>query len=982
MVMGVVRQNIRLVGRDRELDLILSSVFGVAQGRPAVVLVSGEPGIGKTRLVDEVVEQGQSAGFQVAAGACSPAVEMRVPYAPVVDMLGSVLRRYPQLPDLVAPEVWRGVAPLVGFSDRVDGVDRALATTRLFAGVVELLRALGDRNPALIVVEDLHWADPATATLLAFVARRLEGARVAILVTARREPQRNGTVEDRLNELVRLPISIPIALGPLPDDDIAELLEEVAITRNTLLSKRIQERTGGVPFFALQLARHAGDGPLPLHIRDLLLAPLRNLSDSERDILVLLTVLGDTPEIQVLLTACGVSVEQANLVLRSLKNRGVIVGHGSSVRFRHALMREVVIEETLPGEAAAAHGRAADALLGRGFPGAQQSAQIGRHLLACGRVAEAFGHLVRAARQARAICAFVDSAQLYRSALDALPVAENAGTTFGETMADLRSEMAQALRWCGDTAGALELLADAGDTSGFPDRERAVLAHAKGQVLWAAGEMTSSLEEYRRATDLITDDDPLRPTALAALAHGLMATGRANDALTVADETVAVATAVGAVRARVHAEITGAAAQAQLGNVADAVAILRRCLPQARQLDDIELVHRCYGNLTFALGLACRYRELADTAAEATAVCARYGTVVSLASTVVSNQITALIHLGRWADAERLAHGVLADAAAVGIAALLHTRLAEIAVARGDQAEAARAIDAVDALGSDDPYVVSSVCAAKAERAMWSHDPRAAWAYVAEALPKLLAVDDPMPVLRISCCGLRAAADLVEVGAAHPTIPRGNLPGPDLAAIARSASDRTRSPLGRALAVLADAEAARSLAADTPEQWAAAGAANDELERPYWRSYCLMRQGAAELGRHARSAARHVLVQAIEIADGLGALPLTQEIRMLAQIGDLRLIERSDARVAAIDEQGGAPADPFGLTARERQVLELLVQGATNRVVARSLYITERTASVHVSNILRKMGAANRTHAAKIALTHPWTGPNAARDTE
>ena len=103
---------------------------------------------------------------------------------------------------------------------------------------------------------------------------------------------------------------------------------------------------------------------------------------------------------------------------------------------------------------------------------------------------------------------------------------------------------------------------------------------------------------------------------------------------------------------------------------------------------------------------------------------------------------------------------------------------------------------------------------------------------------------------------------------------------------------------------------------------------------------------------------------------------------MLAQIGDLRLIERSDSRVAAIDEQGGAPADPFGLTAREQQVLELLVQGATNRVVARSLYITERTASVHVSNILRKMGAANRTHAAKIALTHPWTGPNAARDTE
>ena len=396
-----------------------------------------------------------------------------------------------------------------------------------------------------------------------------------------------------------------------------------------------------------------------------------------------------------------------------------------------------------------------------------------------------------------------------------------------------------------------------------------------------------------------------------------------------------------------------------------AVDALRACLPRASRLDDIELVYRCYGNLSFAFGLACRYRELAETAEEGIRVCARYGPVISLASTLLSNQVTALVHLGQWAEAARLTRAALLDPAAAGIAALLHGRLAEIAVAAGDDAGADDNIAAAEQVDSDDPYVVSALAVVRADRALWRGDPVGAIAVVTAATRSVAGLDDVTPALELCGAGLRAAADLASAG--RPAAVAGVVS--DLDAMVQRIRPRVRQPLAEALVLLCDAECARARGADDPGVWAAAAAMNAQLERPFWHAYCLMRRGAAELHRHARESAARSLAEARDIADALGARPLAREIATLVRIGNVRLA--GPAPADAGEAAGSAdrwPAEDFLLTEREGEVLRLLASGATNRGIARTLFISERTASVHVSNILRKMGVGNRTQAARIAV--------------
>ncbi len=950
---------IRLVGRAAELDRVMDVLAAAAAGRPGVVVISGEPGIGKTRLVEEVVDRAMAVGFQVATGRCSHVLETRLPYAPVIEMIDQVIRRFPQLPTLVAPEIWRGVAPLVGRGQRVAGIDRGLATTRLFAGVVELLHEFGRSYSALVVVEDVHWADPATADMVAFVAGKLARTRMALVVTTRRDGR---ATDPRIAELLRLPSACSLVLDPLTDDAVTELLDQVSVPADSARARRVRAAAGGIPFFALHLALHGENGDLPRQLRDVLAATLVDLDADERDIIVLLTVLGDLPDIGLLVDASGLPMERFNRAVRSLRDRGALIAHGVSIGFSHALMLEVAAGDNLPGETRLAHARAADALLVR--PDAtERAAQLGRHLAACGRYAEAIGFLVAGARRAREICAFADAAALFRSALDIWPSVRDAAVAAGVGLAELLVEASLAARWSGAVDDAFELVAQAAVVPHLDDDQQAMVDHARGQVLWAAGDMGGALAAYRRAADVIAHDSPLRAAVMAALAHGLMATGQAQEALGVASDAARLASTVGAEREGLHATITGGAALAQLGDVDAAVDALRNCLPRAIRLDDIELVYRCYGNLSFAFGLACRYRELAETAEEAVRTCARYGPVVSLASTVLNNQVTALVHLGRWAEAARLTRAALLDPAAAGVAALLHGRLAEIAVAVGADADADLA--AAEQLGSDDPYVVSELAVIKADRAFWRGDPVEAIAVVTAAMPSVAGLDDVTPALELCGAGLRAAADVAALHRFNAVVGVVS----ELDEMVQQVRRRVRQPLAAALVLLCDAESARARDADDPGVWAVAAATNAQLDRPFWHAYCLMRRGAAELHRHARESAALSLAEARDIADALGARPLAGEIATLVRIGNVRLagpapIDAQKAQVSA----DRSPAEEFRLTEREAEVLRLLASGATNRGIARTLFISERTASVHVSNILRKMGVGNRTQAARIAV--------------
>jgi ATP/maltotriose-dependent transcriptional regulator MalT len=478
--------------------------------------------------------------------------------------------------------------------------------------------------------------------------------------------------------------------------------------------------------------------------------------------------------------------------------------------------------------------------------------------------------------------------------------------------------------------------------------------------------MGASLAAHRRAEALLpaTGEPRLRSAVLAALAHGLMATGQSQEAEKTARAAAALATAAGADRERIHASITAATARAQLGDVDTAVLALRDCLPEAHRLDDIELVVRCYGNLTFALGIGCRYEELAAAAADGLRACRRYGPVVSLASTLMNNQVNALVALGRWDEAVEVAGAALDEATAGSVGLHLRIALADVAVARGDAREADRLLTQANELGADDPYLTSALSVVRAERALWDRQPHVAASAVAAVLPSLQAQDDALPLLEACWLGLRAAADLAESQVPRRRAGQSPPASIELLDLAHAAAERTALPVAAVVLSQSRAEADRISGADVAAGWAAAAAANAELRRPYFRAYCLLRLGAAELRRQARSAARAALSEALRLAGALGAGPLAAEIRTLASVADLRL----DGAAPPPPPAGRASEAPYGLTSRECEILELLTTGATNRLIGRSLFISERTASVHVSNILAKLGAANRTEAARIAL--------------
>ncbi len=960
-----------LVGRAAELDSLLDALRSAADGRPGTVIVSGEAGIGKTRIVEELLRSADTAGFLVVLGNCSPVSGTLLPYGPVVDLLADLLRGFPELPASVPAEVWRSVAWLTDSPGTVDDGGAQVssgdfAATRLFGGFVELLAIASRRKPILLALEDIHWADPASVDLIVFATRKLRRDRI-LLVLTNRPPGPGGTVRGALTEIRRLPNTTDVTLGPLSDSVMMTLLEQLPSRPSADVCEQIRAVCDGVPFFALHLAQHSQGRVIPPGLRDILLSSLDDLSADQRALLILLSILGETHYTAMPFASDRLSLEHFDRLVRGLVGRDLLVPREGSIAFRHALLREVTVADTLPSERIIAHSRAAAGLLTT--PPAYQaanSAEIAHHLLESNQPAKALRFTVAAARQAAEVWAFADARTLYAQARLVVQTTGGMESTTDVSYPALLREAAIASQWCGELDEALALLNQAQDVVGSPAALRIDIEHTRGRICWAAGNMGEALSAYQRAEALLpdTDDDQLRATVLAALAQGLMATGNALRAEQTARAAIEFAARAGAGRERVHASITLAAARAQLGDVTSAVSGLRECLATARQLDDLELVVRAYGNLTFALGVDSRYDEVAAVAAEGIEVCRRYGPVVSVASNMVSNQVSALIALGRWDEATAVAQDALKDIATGGGALYLRIRLAELAVARGDTVEADEQLAQAQALADfGNPYTLASLATVRAERALGGNDPQAALAAVTEVLPTLQQQDDAVPLLEVCWLGLRAMADTAET--TSPLRRAGSAGPEELLDIARRAYQRTQLSAAAALYLACRAEAARVTGSDTEEQWNEAASANGELNRPDARAYGLFRLGAVQLRRRARSAAAITLGEALRLAQTLGAAPLVREITGLGAISGLSL---NSAEHRPVQTPAGSAADDYRLTGREREVLVLMVKGATNRVIGRSLYISERTAGVHVSNILAKLGAANRTEAARIAV--------------
>jgi DNA-binding CsgD family transcriptional regulator len=457
-----------------------------------------------------------------------------------------------------------------------------------------------------------------------------------------------------------------------------------------------------------------------------------------------------------------------------------------------------------------------------------------------------------------------------------------------------------------------------------------------------------------------------RARVLAARGQGLMLVDRHEEAIASCVEAIAIARRVGARAEEGHARNTLGLVQTYLGNPGEGVANLRESLQIAEEVGDIDDLCRAYLNLSDCLaGPLNRLEEGLQLALEGAALSQRRGTASDYGVSIQSNAAMTLIRLGRFRDAKAILRDAESRNPSEIAAADLRLTQARLEVCSGAFAEAAAHIATVRRMTNElDPPYDAPLRAMEAEIALWQHRPGDALTTVAAGLEH---ADSPWLAAPLIWLGLWAHAD----SAAAPRRSRAEvappsahaLDGPDLLEQARSflAGRRPTANVTRGYVALCEAEAARLAQAGAAEPWSEAAAAWASLRQPYLEVYAQLRQAEALLVRRQSRDGSAVLQRAYETAGTLGADHLRRELALLAQRARIELPPASDHAT-------NAPADDrTGLTARQLEVLALIAEGQTNREIAQTLFITEKTAGTHVSSILARLGVRSRVEAATTA---------------
>ncbi|MCL9759569.1 AAA family ATPase [Frankia sp. AiPa1] len=940
---------------------------------------------------------------------------------------------------------------------------------RLLEAVLRLLHRLAERAPLLLVIEDLQWADRSTLDLLSFLAATLSRERLVLVASYRSNDLGPGhPLRGVLTELTRSGRALRLELARFTEAELATFLTAlVGAAPGAAQLRRIYALSDGNAYFAEELvaggalaeptpadvppgppasvsmsaltststaapasapvsaAPGLGAEPLPLprSIRDVVLARVETLTADAREVLRLIATAGRTIRHQLLDTLCEMPQERLTAALRECVAYHVLVtdtGKGTYV-FRHAVGREVVYADLLPGERTRLHAALAEALRTQPELGAvggpALAAELAYHWHAAGVLPRALAAAVVAAEMAADACAFAESHRQYTRALALWHRVDDPVRAAGVPHSHLLERGAEAARWAGhtDVAIAWMLELSAQQSPRRSPAERAALWERLGRYRWESGDGEGSTRAYEQAVSLLADEAPSgqRAGVLGRLATSHVLAGRYSVGLSLATQAADLAAAVGAPAARSRGLNMAGVALTMIGRPDQGVRALRAALEIALGSDDAEELLRAYSNLGFALEKAGRLEESLAVARTGLARSRELGIELTGGGVLLTNAVAVLSLLGRWDEAVTAITDAFHRDVPVGSALFLHLLAAEIDIGRGRFVDAEARLEAarVSAGRVRESQFAGQWHGCRAELAIWRAEHDVARAAV---LAGLDAVSEDAPLTLYLCAlGLRAEADRVHPGLVARRRSPGHTPvppavdqqvlaeGDDRAGLAPAAAgfvDRVRAvirdlpprplPDVAALHLQCRAEQARGRGQDTPRQWARVAERWERIGRPGPTAYARWREAAAAL-RSRDSRAGPALRQAHRLATGLDAAPLRGEIEQLARRARIDLAagterDGSGAEATSVTGLGAEVAGPGcrdqdrrqpvsgtvgpHLTPRERQVLGYLVAGHSNRIIGRRLFITEKTASVHVSNILAKLSVTSRGEAAAAAL--------------
>ena len=990
----------RYVGRHSENARLVAALDAAARGHGSTVIVGGEAGIGKTRLVEHLTITASERGATVMGGACLPTGSGASPYAPFVEALRKLARsvepgRLAAVLGPARPEIARLLPELTHKTVDAPGrqeSDRA-GQTRLFEAVLGVIERQAANAPVVVTIEDLQWADAGTRGLLGFLSRNLRQAPVLMIVTLRMdELDRRDPILAFVAELERDPWVARIELGGLDRTDLALLLRTLdADGPSAEMVDEVFVRSGGNPFFVEQLAATGAHGPndrtLPPGLRDVLLSRLAALPDDTQRTLRAASAAGRRVDDQLLAVVLDVPAGSLADALRPAVAQRILVdvdvdlveGGLGGYGFRHALLAEVAYGELLHGERDRLHAAFGRELERRGEIGGLPvtPAELAYHWVAARDHGRAVPALVAAGEAAEGVYDFGQAFRHYERALALWDHGAGADPTRDRVSilqraaecAVLIGAYARAVEY-GRTAITTEQISETVD--GQPDPGRLGLLHDRLRWFqWEAGDRAGAEAAVAEALRLIPVDPPsaLRARALGQAAGLRLFAGDPRAAASMATEAHQAAQAAGAASEEALALGVLGWSEAVLGDVDGGVATYRRGLSIAERLGGVEGIALAHANLAALLDRVGRTDASLAAARDGVHLAHRLGVARTYGGALMGHAVKALFDLGRWDDAAAAAdEGLELDP--VGRSAIrLHLYRGRIAANRGRFDVAATQLDRALELhqrSGGSAADRAALLAATAELATWERRLEAVRSAVDEGLASLDA-DVPLdPALGwLAWYALRAEADAAtDARARHDDAALHGIEArvAPLAARALGVGARVQTTDRRFAAVggLCQGELARLRGQVDAATWDRTALAWDELGRPAPAAYARYRAGEAVLGaRGDRAIAADMLRRAHRAATDLGATPLRLEIERLARHARIELGATS-AKVAD-------PGETFGLTDREREVIRLVAAGRSNQQIATDLFITRKTASVHVSNILGKLGVANRVEAAAVA---------------
>ncbi len=891
-----------LVGREQEISIMEAALDGARSGAPSVMLVVGEAGVGKTRLVRELEATARHTDMLVMHGQCLELSVDELPYAPIAAALRNadhevIASALSELPGDGRRELARVFPDTVREDAAVTVADDAFGQARLFGWILLLLRRLSERAPLMLSIEDLHYADMSSRDFLRFLVHNLRSERFVAVASVRSDDLHpEHPVRRLVAELTRAEAVRRIDLATLSRESVERQVAGIlGDSPPQALVQRLFTRGQGNPFYTevLVAAETSGTTDLPSTVNDLLLLRVNKLGERSRRILRLIAAAGrpvDDPFIELVTQLPNEEIEAA---VRECVDHNLVVWdrRTGDYSMRHGLVSEAVYGDLLPTERAALHRRIAGAIAQHAR--AENAGERAHHWELAHQPAQALLASIEAGMTAERVFGYGEALTHFERAIQLWTSRPPAPGSSPVDLVNLLTRAAQAARSIGDSNRAYALgqrALNELDEGRDPIRAARLYERLGRYQPWNA---EASLTAYRHALNLLPEEsfaDRMRvhvdeACAFSFLGQWVQARERAAQAIAIAqgDRTLATESSARAVLG---------VAIAFLGDALAGEEQLRLALELARRANSTEDLAQIHLDLGEVLRLEARIEDALGVMLEGERVALAAGNHRA-GNFLAVNAADDLLRLGRWDELEERLPELASRHLDQPAQLLLDSLAGRLDTARGRFDQAAARFDAAtilcDSLGLVE--FVPAVFSGYAELELWRDRPDAARAHISNGLAKLGTADNLLHIPLLHSMGARAAADAAQkarVDGNPQTAERAERAAREhhdsLETVVKArGTEAVPTEAGGHLAICA-AELRRAAGSPTPEVWAQAMSRWRTLSNPYELAYLVYRYAESLLLTEAGPQAEATLREAHELCAKLGTTPLLAASRSLAKV--------------------------------------------------------------------------------------------------